>query len=456
MAKKPVIDKVKTKVKNLLSYNPVASDDNGSIKIRNKILVKYSEKAFEYGKRRYYGTKKIDLTEEDFKVKIILSHENLKLLGSNPINPPIGAKNVIRLIQSESQKEIDTIIIGAKETKIDGKSVYVTKQIYDTINQINKEEGKDKRIRFTNRCVPFLKSDFKIEIEESENKRDYSLLLKELIASKEITQADIISILPQLDTGELNHTVIENQVTKQVKWLIETIEKILEETNLTKPKARELGNKLFGFLKGEISGPEHLMEKILSEYGQYTLFGVPALLNTDKYVVHAGALTRSQFDIILIDHLGDIEVVELKRPDEYILSYDQNRGKFYASKDLSVAISQAERYISAVYRDNDEDYKIDGKKIKDFINSEVGDNISLETCRPTAVIIMGSFQTVSKPYAELRASTKQKVTEQHYLENSNQAYKELKNSFKNIKILTYSELLQHARTRLELSKDEDE
>ena len=47
MAKKPVIDKVKTKVKNLLSYNPDATDVNGSIKIRNKILVKYSERSFE-------------------------------------------------------------------------------------------------------------------------------------------------------------------------------------------------------------------------------------------------------------------------------------------------------------------------------------------------------------------------------------------------------------------------
>ena len=41
-------------------------------------------------------------------------------------------------------------------------------------------------------------------------------------------------------------------------------------------------------------------QKILSDYGQFTLFGVPALLNTDKYVITIGSQSRSQFDLILI------------------------------------------------------------------------------------------------------------------------------------------------------------
>src|SRR5690606_29889303 len=100
----------------------------------------------------------------------------------------------------------------------------------------------------------------------------------------------------------------------------------------------ELGKNYFGYYKKDISGPEHLMEKILAQYGQSTLFGVPALLNTDKYVQYDGELSRSQFDLILITHLGDIEVVELKRPDEYLLKCDFSRKKFYPTKDLSIAI----------------------------------------------------------------------------------------------------------------------
>lgn len=175
------------------------------------------------------------------------------------------------------------------------------------------------------------------------------------------------------------------------------------------------------------------------------------LLNTNKYVKAPRGQSRSQFDLILINHLGDLEVVELKRTDEIILDYDKGRNKFYPSKNLSIAIAQAERYITAVTKDNDEEYKIEGLKIREYINKEVGGTTYIETIRPQALILIGSFETVTKPYSSLSIEMQTKVNEQDYNENGNRAYRELKESFKNIKILNYSELLEQARTRLELS-----
>ena len=455
MPRKTVAEKLQTKIRHLILRNPEAQVENQTVSVRGNVLLRYTNAEIAYTTFRYYPSKVEDLIEEDYSVTIILSHENLTLINSNPINPPNAARNIIRLIRSETEDHIDNIVLGSAENEIEDNTIRITKDLYETLNQINREEGKDKRYRVRRRCMPFLLDDFGLNVEDNEMERDYALLLREVIASGQVNQADIVDLMQQLELGEINHTVIERQVTKQVRWLIDSIEQVLEEVNLTKVRAKDLGHEIFGFTKISVTGPEHLMEKILTKFGQYTLFGVPALLNTDKYVTHDGGLSNMQFDLILIDHLGDVEVVELKRPDKYLLSYDGNRAKFYASRDLSIAISQAERYISAVYHDNDEEWTINNMRIRDFINSEVGDAISMETVRPTAVIIMGSYQTISKPYNSLSDRAKENATEADYRENSHRAYKELKSAHKNIKILTYSELLENARTRLELSEEEE-
>ena len=299
--------------------------------------------------------------------------------------------------------------------------------------------------------IPFLEKEFNIEENEKKINRDYSLLIQEILASDKFLQDDLIKITSKLDKTS-SRVVIEKQVTKQTQWLVDTIEYILEKNKLTKEDSRNIGYKEFGYLKKDINGPEHLMEKILTDYGQYSLFGVPALLNTNKYIIHEGN-SRSQIDLILINHLGDIELVELKRPDDYIFEYGDGRGKFYPSKNLAIAISQLERYITAVYKDNDDEYLINEKKIREFINSEVGDTLSIESIRPKGLIIIGSWKKICKPYDELNQKQKGKIKEEDYNKDSMQAYKELKNSLKNITIMTYSELLENVRTRLQANNE---
>lgn len=448
--KKTVLEKFQTKLKHILTENS-AIDNKKKVKIGKTIFFQYSKLQIKYFKKRYYPYRKVDIIDEDFEVIIPLSHENLNLFSANAINPPPGAKRIIDLFKNATGDNFYSIVLGAKDNKIDSGKIFITKEIYDVIVKIDKEEGREKSIRVNNRIAPFMLSKFKITLKNVNLNKDYSLLLKEIIESGQITKTDVIALTSNLESGEANQVVIEKQVSKQVKWLIETIENIISEKEITVPRAKELGHKLFGFNKIDITGPEHLMEIILTKYGQYTLFGVPALLNTNKYVTHA-TLSRSQFDLILITHLGDIEVVELKRPNQKILDYDSQRGKFYPSKDLSIAISQAERYISAVNKDNDDDYLIEGKKIRQFINDEIGGTLYVEAVRPAAIIIIGSWATISKDYSKLSADTRTKVTKQEFDDNGLRAYRELKSSFRNIKLLNYSELLEHARTRLELMK----
>lgn len=445
---KTVEEKLATKVRNALRSNASLTHSGSKIKIGRSLLIEYSKTLVKYSFKRYYPDRRDTLVHIPFKVTIKLNHKNLKLLGSNLINPPYGTKVIYDLFKRAANKDLTHIHLGGKKNKLQSQTLYITKDLYEIILKINQEEGKDKAARFHSRTIPFINSNFSLRVKNPTTAaRNYSLLFQEIIASGQFTQADILSVISELETGENNSVIIEKQINKQVEWLIDKLQEIIDESNLTKPKAQELGNKFFGFSKLSISGPEHLMEMILSKYGKNTLFGVPVLLNTDKYVVHQEDDTRSQFDIILINHLSDIELVELKRPDAIVLSYDKGRNKFYASKDLSIAVSQAERYISAVYRDNDENYLIDGLKIKAFLTRELSGSMNIEICRPKALIIIGSHQTIAKDYNDLTQSLKDKVSLKKYTSNYLQAYKELKEAYKNIHILTYSELLDNARTR---------
>jgi len=454
--KKTPLEKIETKTNSIIAHNPNLSLNDRKIKIDNNLLFSYNSRTITFTKRRYYPTRLEPLIEEDFKVAIPLNHENLTFVSRSSIKPPNFTKNLIRLFRDITGIQINTIIIGSSKNSIEGVKLHITKEVYDDFNKINREEGKEQRIRFKNRVAPFLDQKYNLQIDQSDNEKDYSLLLREVINSGQVSQEDILKLTGQLETGEVTNVVIKKQINKQVKWLIESIEKILDEDELLVPKAKELGNKHFGYSKLSIKGPEQLMEKILTQYGQNAIFGVPALLNTDKYVIHAGELSKSQFDILLINHLGDIELVELKRPDKFLLEYNSGRAKFFASADLSMGISQCERYISTVTKDNDEELLINGKKIREFLNDEIGGVMHVESVRPSALIVMGSSKTLFKSYDNLSASKKAKVTREKYNKNGERAYLELKNSFKNIKIVTYSELMESARTRLELSKDENE
>ncbi len=445
---KSVFDKLRTKLSKLATDQKIKITKT-QVKIDRRVLFKYSSVEIAYTKLRYFPSLKEDIKEEDFKATIILSHQTIQILTGNICNPPKGVTHVFNMVHYLNP-DIDHIIIGTNENKIEGKNLYVTYELYSILIAINREEGQDKITRVRNRIAPFLQDKYNLESDESTTERDYGLLLNEIVASRSFSQADIASMTNELESGEINEIVIERQITKQTEWLLDAMQTIVDDPDLTIGKARNFGHDLFGFPKTSISGPEDLMEKILTKYGQHIIFGVPALLNIDKYVISSEGLPRSQFDIILINYLSDIEIIELKRTDEYLLDYDTSRGKFFMSKSLATATAQAERYISAIYKEHDMDLTIDGMSIRDYITSQLGNTITLSICRPKALIIMGAIHRLVRPYEDLSSNIKAKVTKTNYIKNSDTAYKEIRASFKNIDIVTYSELIEGARLRLQL------
>lgn len=445
-------EKLKTKIDRIRQMDGVTVSKE-TVKVRNKTILSFSKNSIRYSQRRFYPSKKEDIVDIGYSVEFPLNHENLKLLGTAPINPPNGARVVWDLFSRLTELKITEVVIGANKSALDKTKLLVPLPLYKAIVKINREEGIDKTVRVNNRSLPFLNSSYSLSLEKSETSRDYGLMLEEIIASGALTQQDIIAMTNDLESGDSSNIVIEQEVSKQVSWLIDSIQKVIDTPQLTKPIAKELGKHLFNFPKTQVKGPEDLLERILTKYGKNTLFGAPVLINIDQYVTSKDGFPRTQFDILLVNFLGDIEIVELKKPDEIILDFDSSRNKFYASKPLSIAIAQSERYVSSLLADKDGDYTIQGQKLRDFLNSEVGGVMEVETCRPTAIIIIGTYQSICKPYDKLSKKDRDKFKKQHYEANAKRAFKELKSAHKNIQILTYSELLDTARARLALENE---
>jgi len=422
------------------------------VRVGNNILFKYSSDEVSYTKTRYFPRLKDEIVEDDYSVTILLDVNTLGLLSSNICKPPKKAKVVLGMFR-DVRPDIDKIVIGGDQCKIQDNVLYITYDLYSILLSVDKEEGVDRKIRVKSRIAPFLKDNFNLKIDVVDGDRDYALLLREIIADKKISQTDIVALTNELEGGDNNEIVIKKQINKQVDWLLGAMQSIIDLPKITKEDAKNFGSSLFNFPKTSISGPEDLMEKILTKYGQNIIFGVPALLNTNKYVISMDGFPKCQFDIVLINYLSDIEIVELKRPDEYLFDYDPSRAKFYMCKALSVATAQSERYISTLYKEKNPDIKINGKNIKEYIESQFGGTITLSICRPKALIIIGTIDKLAIKYDDLPIKEQAKVTKRSYNQNLNTAYKELKSSFKNIEITTYTEIIEGARLRSQLESD---
>jgi len=449
--RKKVIEKLETKLNKFIENHDGFLLSENKILFNNRQIFSFKEASRDLIILKY---KKIGVSnkniepfyEIDYELEIMLDNNILKLLGSNLSRPLKFIPKIFNFLKDHIN--VNKIIFGGNETKIENGVCYLTSQFYNDFKTINTEEHRDEIQRIKTRINPFFDKYFNFQFDSDLLERDYGVLLEEIIASNSLTEDHIANISRYLKPGIKTEIILKEKIEKQARWLIDILREIIDTPQLNQKIARELGNKHFYYPKNSIQGPEHLLEKIFSDYGQNIIFGVPALLNTNKYVISERLASRVQFDLILIDELSDVQIVELKRPDQIVLDFDSSRNKFFPSKNLSIAVGQSERYISTVLKDHDEDYKMDGKMIREYIDENISGLTDLFITRPTALIIIGRTQDLAKKYVDQTEKVKTSFTKKEYEANLEQAYRELRSTHKNIKIITYSELINGAELRL--------
>jgi hypothetical protein len=435
------------KINNLKSKNEEVIIENNICKFKGKIIFSFTEEFIEYSNNRISLTSKEEIYEKEYRVKVYLNDISLSVLNSNISKVPSGIKNIEKAFSNFSEnKNIENIIIGGNLDKFENGNLELTITTYENINSIFKEENSDRDDRFFSRVKPIFNNSLNMNFSRKVIKdRDYKLLLQEVLSSKRLDSEDLYNIASDVSHGKLTKLVIKEEIKKEAMWFLNNFKTVID-TDLNTTKAKGFG-VMFGYAKKSIKGPEHLLETILSDFGQNIIFGSPYVLETDKYAISSDpSFSRCQFDLILVNNSLDIEIVELKRSDTYILDFDSHRNKFYPSKELAVAIGQAERYITLMYKGNDQEVKISGMKIIDYIKKETGKDV--EIVRPSATIIIGRQDLLYKKYKDLNSKEKNKISKSDYEKDGKRVYKELKNSMKNIKIVSYSELIEVAELRL--------
>ena len=144
--------------------------------------------------------------------------------------------------------------------------------------------------------------------------------------------------------------------------------------------------------------------------------------------LNIGGIDRNSIpDFLLLTQDNFIDVQEIKTPNTPLVSYDKNHDNYYLSAELSKAISQVEKYIEQVIKRSAE--------IENYLQKTF--KMPFGVVRPGALILIGSENSLQK---------------QADPEKAKADFRRLRGSLKDVKIITYTELLSGLRNRIGILK----
>ena len=144
--------------------------------------------------------------------------------------------------------------------------------------------------------------------------------------------------------------------------------------------------------------------------------------------LNVGVVDRSSFpDFLLLTQDNFLDVLEIKTPNAPLVTYDSKHDNYYLSPDISKAIAQAEKYIEQVSRKSLE--------IEAYLSKTY--KMPFGVVRPGALILIGAEKG---------------LLDQQFPDQARADFRRLRGSFKEIKIITYTELLSGLRNRIGVLK----
>ncbi len=144
--------------------------------------------------------------------------------------------------------------------------------------------------------------------------------------------------------------------------------------------------------------------------------------------LNIGGIDRASFpDFLLLTQDNFIDVLEIKTPNTPLVSYDSNHQNYYLSTEVSKAVAQAEKYIEQVSKKSLE--------VENYLMKTL--KMPLGIVRPQGLVLVGSDANLSK---------------QTNPDKARQDFRRLRGAYKDIKIVTYSELLSGLRNRIGVLK----
>ena len=174
-------------------------------------------------------------------------------------------------------------------------------------------------------------------------------------------------------------------------------------------------------------GKEYAWQKYFELYGTYLLFGSVEQQKPEE-LLHVESKLRnsdSRLDILTINRYGFLDIVELKKSDEYLFRLDESHDNIVPTAKLSTAISQVNNYLMLLpYATNH------GELIKGAESA-------------TGMLVMGSKKHLMSRENIEKYKLKTGMSENMVQLKLQKALRDLNYSYAHIQIVLYDEILDN-------------
>lgn len=174
-------------------------------------------------------------------------------------------------------------------------------------------------------------------------------------------------------------------------------------------------------------GKEYAWQRYFDLYGSYLLFGSIEQQKPEEWIRVESELrnTESRLDFLTMNRYGFLDIVELKKSDEYLFKLDDSHDNIVPTAKLSTAISQVNNYLMMLPYDIEKGALIKGSE------------------SATGMLVIGCDKyLMSKENIEKHAK-KGGISNEMVKKKVRKALRDLNYSYSHIQIVLYDEILDN-------------
>ena len=217
----------------------------------------------------------------------------------------------------------------------------------------------------TNTVIVYMESFKNDVVKPAKDISKLKKVVERLYKKEKVRSEDVVKIADMLSKG-IEDNLLKEKDKKIIAEMIPTLIKngnikisLKDVTDINKERlkdviqlGRDLISKKIGVEKKQGIGREHIgkeyaWQRYFELYGSYLLFG-----SIEQQIPQAAVKlnselrsTNSNLDLLTINRYGFLDVVELKRSDDYLFKIDESHDNIVPTSKLSTAISQVNNYL---------------------------------------------------------------------------------------------------------------
>lgn len=297
----------------------------------------------------------------------------------------------------------------------------------------------------TNTVIVYMESFKNDVVKPANDVRKLKTVIERLYKKEKVSSNDIVNVVKTLSTG-IDSNILKDKDREKVAHLIPNLIKngkikisLKDVTDINKDRLKDIiqiGRDLLLKKSGvekklgierERIGKEYAWQRYFEMYGSYLLFGsieqqIPqAALTLNSELRN----TNSNLDLLTINRYGFLDVVELKKSDEFLFKIDDSHDNIVPTSKLSTAISQVNNYLMLLPYSQESGELVKGAE------------------SATGMLVIGSTNSLMRKEHIEKYMQKNNMTESVVKLKLRKALRDLNYSYAHIQIVLYDELLDN-------------